>query len=308
MRWSIRWLFAMIMMVSQAYAQDTRSVSSGLPAMDSVLTAEDSLSIFSLIDSLLQLDDEAGSQLAIRISYNSNVLSAGRTLGISNFGLAPGISYYHTSGIYADVTGYWSKDFEPSYYLTVASLGYMRDLSDKFYVMLGYDRYFYETDKDNIYIPYRNTLSLTPVLSLEPFAFSVNYSFYFGDAHVHRIMPGLSVNLEKKRWKNIDRIAITPSFFVLFGNETITEIRYPETIRDLIRRLRQGQSWYDQIDKNVFGIMNYTFSIPMSVSVKKWTFGFTYSYNIPKALPGEPDALSESSYVSGSLSYFIDFR
>ena len=58
-----------------------------------------------------------GSQLAVRLSYNSNVLSAGRTLGIENFGLAPGLSYYHKSGLYADVSGYWSKDFDPSYYL-----------------------------------------------------------------------------------------------------------------------------------------------------------------------------------------------
>ncbi len=55
-----------------------------------------------------------GSQLAIRIGYNSNVLSAGRTLGIENFGLAPGISFYHISVLFADVTSYWSK--WPNYY------------------------------------------------------------------------------------------------------------------------------------------------------------------------------------------------
>jgi len=32
-----------------------------------------------------------GSQLALHVTYNSNVLSTGRTPGIQNFGLAPGV-------------------------------------------------------------------------------------------------------------------------------------------------------------------------------------------------------------------------
>ncbi|HPW63921.1 MAG TPA: hypothetical protein PLJ13_16615, partial [Cyclobacteriaceae bacterium] len=78
--------------------------------LDSLLE-KDSLQIFSLIDSLINLPVPAfRSQLVARLGYNSNVVSASRTLGFNQFGLAPGIAYYHKSGLYTDVTGYWSPE------------------------------------------------------------------------------------------------------------------------------------------------------------------------------------------------------
>jgi hypothetical protein len=299
-----RCTFIVLLLSSSTFlqAQDDKSILSGT---GEALTADDSLSIFSLIDSLMQLPIP-GSQLSVRLGYNSNVQSAGRTLGIENFGLAPGLSYYHTSGAYVDVTGYWSKDFSPEYYLTVASLGYMHTFSNVFSVIGQYDRYFYALNGEDLYIPYSNTLSVTPILEFKPVSFIVNYSYYFGDAQVHRLMPGISFELAKRNWKGFKRIAILPSVYALFGNDIVTEIHYPNTLRELIRRLRQGLPAYDIVDHNRFGIMNYTFSAPISVSYKKWNFSFTYSYNIPKALPGETITYSESHYLSGSLSYLID--
>ncbi|NJM26513.1 MAG: hypothetical protein HC859_14580 [Bacteroidia bacterium] len=210
-----------------ASAQETDTLSA-----QSVLSYTDSLNIFTLIDSLLSMDDPLGSQLAVRLSYNSNVLSNGRTLGIEQFGLTPSLTYYHKSGAYADVSGYWSQDFVPHYYLTVTSVGYMRVFSKHFTAMAGYDRYWYHgTDNDN-YIPYNNTLSVTPILDVKPFSLSVSYSFYFGDQTAHRILPGISATLQKHKLWGIDRIAVTPTFYMLLGNETITEIRYPETLRE----------------------------------------------------------------------------
>lgn len=304
------WLIMCLMITaSQAYAQDADSLSAG---SGSLFSAEDSLSIFSLIDSLLSLDDATGSQLAIRMAYNSNVLSAGRTLGIENFGLAPGVSYYHRSGLYADLSGYWSKDFEPSYYLTVASLGYMRDFSRRFSLMAGYDRYFYHTRREDSYIPYRNTLSVTPILEFKPLSLSANYSFYFGDQYAHRIMPGLSLTLEKKKLWNIDRIAFLPGVFALLGNEVITEIEFipPKTLREAVDNIKKYGTRFRVAETrtHVFGMMNYTVSAPLTVTHRQWMLTFTWAYNIPRALPGETLTLSESTYLSGSVMYLIGLR
>ncbi|MEQ8425859.1 MAG: hypothetical protein RIA63_14170, partial [Cyclobacteriaceae bacterium] len=96
-----------------------------LSELDSILSLEDSLSIFNLIDSLIQLETSSKSQIAVRVGYNSNAASSGRTLGISQFGLSPGVSYYHKSGAYLDASGYWSTEYDPSYYLTILSAGYI---------------------------------------------------------------------------------------------------------------------------------------------------------------------------------------
>jgi hypothetical protein len=85
-------------------------------------------------------------------------------------------------------------------------------------------------------------------------------------------------------------------------------VRYPETVRELIRRVRQGLPWYEVTERNEFGLMNYTISAPLSVTYKNFNLTFTYNYNIPKALPGETLTYSESSFLSGSLSYFIGLR
>ncbi len=37
-------------------------------------------------------------------------------------------------------------------------------------------------------------------------------------------------------------------------------------------------------------------------------FSFSYTYNIPKALPGETLTLAESSFLSASLSWFINLN
>jgi len=300
-----RWIIILVFSASSATAQDA---STFLSEVDSVLTFDDSLSVFTLIDSLLELDELTRSELAVRLAYNSNVLSAGRTLGIENFGLSPGISYYHKFGFFADVSAFWSKDFDPSYYLTIASVGYTYTASKKFSLMGGYDRYFYNQSGEDLYIPYKNDLTITPILDFKPVTISVNYAFYFGDATAHRIMPSLMVTLEKRNLKGIDRIALLPSFYALMGNEIITEMRYPDTLREYWRRYRQGLPVYDIIEHNEFGMLNYTFSAPLLVSLKNWNFTFTYNYSIPKALPGETLTYSESSFLSGSLTYFIGLK
>lgn len=310
MSWCRCWLLATIISASSAtlFAQDADSVFTDT---SSILTLEDSLSIFNLIDSLLEMPAPIGSQLAIRMGYNSNVLSAGRTLGIENFGLAPGLSFYHMSGLFADVTSFWSKDFDPSYYLTITSLGYMRDFSKHFSILAGYDHYFYNMSGDS-YIPYQNTLYATPMVEFRPVSLSVNYSFYFGDQHVHRIMPSLGGTIEKKNWLGLSRIALLPTVSVLWGNEQITtfELVRPKTWLEGRENFKQYGSWFTivQTTKNVSGIMNYTFSVPLNITYKNWSLIFTYAYNIPKALTDEPLTISESSYLSGSLTYYIGFK
>ncbi len=300
------WLILIIVLAaSSARAQDT---DLSLLSSDS-LSSADSLSIFALVDSLIELQEAQGSQLAVRLSYNSNVLSAGRTLGIANFGLAPSLSYFHKSGLYADVSAYWSKDFDPSYYLTIASVGYMKDFSKHVSVMAALDKYFYNLGEE-AYIPFRQTVSITPVFDFKPVTFSVNYSFYFGDEYAHRLMPGISVTTGKHKLWKIDRVSLSPAFYALWGNSFYTTIEDipPSTFRERRQNiLNYGTPWRTvTTNHEVYGFMNYAVSIPLFISYKNWSFNISYIYNIPKTLPGEPDTLEKSSYVTGGILYLID--
>lgn len=292
-------------------AQDADSLLLG-DELDFLLTG-DSASIFSLIDSLLNAEPpKSTSQFAARLGYNSNVLAAGRTLGIENFGLSSGLSYYHTSGIFADVSGFWSKDFDPTYYLTIASVGYSHLFNKYFSLITSYDRYFYNTNNQDAYIPYRNSFTVSPMFDVKILTTSLAYSYYFGDKQVHRLTPSIGLTLQKKNVGPFTRISLLPSFLVLFGNESFTEseILVPQTRREAFQNLRTYGKVFPVIEttRNEFGMMNYTLAIPLSVSIKKTTIGITYAYNVPKALPGETLTISESSFLSANLSYFFDFR
>lgn len=288
-------------------AQNTDSL---LLPHNETLTESDSLSIFYLIDSLLTLEElNASSQLAFRFSYNSNVLWAGRTLGIDNFGLAPGVSYYHKSGLFTDVSTYWSKDFEPNFYLTTFSVGYMHTFSSRFSFITSYDHYFYNLAEN--YIPYSNAFTISPFLDFKPVTLRVDYYYYFGKESTHRVMPSISLSLQKKNFLNLDKVSVIPSVYMLLGNETITEIILPSTREEWIAallRLRKGQPWYIINSENVFGIMNYSLMMPLYIKYKDWNFSLTYTYNIPKALPGETLVISNSSFLSASVAYFLDLK
>jgi hypothetical protein len=279
----------------------------------SILSYEDSLSIFQLIDSLLTLEEvSVRSMLAARVSYNSNVLAAGRTLGIEQFGLAPGLAYYHTSGLYVDVSAYWSKDFEPSYYLTIFSAGYMRTFNKWFSFIASYDRYLYNLG-DDAYIPYENAFTLSPYFNIKFLTIRSDYSFYAGDETAHRLMPSISINLEKKQFlKKIDKLLFAPAVYLLFGNETLTDIEiiFPTTRLERLRNYYLYGTPYKTIvtKRNVFGLMNYAYSFPLTVSYKNWTFNFSYTYSIPRALDDEPLLLSENSFLAGGITYYINLK
>src|SRR5262249_27230491 len=97
--------------------------------MDSILNSPDSMSILSLIDNLLLTPEPPGSQLAVRVGYNNNIVGNGSS-AVNQFGITSGLSYYHKSGAYLDVAGYYTSEYKPSYYLTVASVGYLTSVTD----------------------------------------------------------------------------------------------------------------------------------------------------------------------------------
>lgn len=289
-------------------AQDADSLFLKLPT-DSILSFSDSLNIFNLIDSLLTLEENTPrSQLAIRLTYNSNVLYTGRTLGIDQFGLSPGVSFYHKTGFYTDVSGFWSADFDPNYYLTILSLGYMHAFNSKFSFVAGYDRYFYNLEDE--YVPYTNGLRISPIFDWKFITVQCDYTFYFGDDHANRIMPSLGLNLTKKKLLGIDRISFNPALYVLFGDASFTNIIIPSSPAEWIKariKMQQGLPWYTTETYREFGVMNYSLSFPLNVQHKNFNFYLSYVYSIPKALPSETLTLSETGFLAAGVTYYINF-
>lgn len=277
--------------------------------LDSMMERGDTLRLFSLIDSMMSLKPLViKSQLITRLGYNSNVVSASRTLGFNQFGMAPGVSYYHKSGMYADVTGYWSNEYSPNYYLTVASAGYMNSPTKGWSFMAEYNRYLYSDVSEDTYIAYKNNVGVSNFFDAKPFTFRLDYQYYFGDKQAHRINPSVMLNLEKRNLGKITRLSFYPTISLLAGSEQITEYKpYAQTLVEALIRLRRGLPQFYEETQTKFGILNYSFVAPLSIHIKDWFFILSYTYNIPKSLPGETITLVNSGYISASLSRRIKF-
>ncbi len=251
--------------------------------------------------------------MAVRLGYNSNIVATSRTLGINQFGISPGLSYYHKAGLYSDASTYWSQEYKPNFYLSVLSGGYLKMISKHWSFLAEYSHYFYSVSGNNTYIPYLNNLGTAQYFTFKPVTFRMDYYFYFGQKKAHRIMPGVMVSLEKRKWRKLDRILFFPTITVLFGSEkVITD--YP-FYNDFLQRYQKNQNLpankqlplYYTITKNVFGVMNYSFVAPISFTRKKVTFLISYTYNIPKSLPYEDLGLKANGYISCSLTKYIGF-
>ncbi|HEV8512283.1 MAG TPA: hypothetical protein VGQ59_03370 [Cyclobacteriaceae bacterium] len=276
----------------------------------SVLSSEDSISIFNLIDSLFQYPEllEGGSSLVARLGYNSNITASNLSLGLDQFGLSPGVTYYHKSGLYLDATVYWSQQYSPSLYLTVPSFGFLKS-TKKWTLNLEYSHYFYSFSDSTYDTPYTNAVTLSNFFEAKPFLFRLDYSFYFGEKTVHRITPGIMFNFEKKNWLGMKRVLLYPTFSVLFGNESWQEYTpYSTDLAEIIKRIRNHQPIYYLKDYNKFGILNYSLSLPLSISLKNWTFLLSYTYNFPQPLPEEDLALTNSGYLSFSVIRYFNFK
>lgn len=62
------------------------------------------------------------------------------------------------------------------------------------------------------------------------------------------------------------------------------------------------------IDGNQFGLMNYAFTIPLSLSTDRWNFLLSYTYSIPVKLPDEFFSVDPIGYFGASISYRIPLR
>ncbi len=60
--------------------------------------------------------------------------------------------------------------------------------------------------------------------------------------------------------------------------------------------------------ENQYGIMNYSFSLPLYLSTKSFNFIFNYTYSIPVSLPGEQFEMDPIGFFGASVIYRIPFN
>lgn len=356
-------LVTIIIGISHSYAQEI-----DWEAEFNKLEAEiDSISIFYLLDSVLKNNPLKYSELDLGVSYNSNVLSAGRNYGINQRSISPGITYYHQSGLYGDYSGYIDTDTTFDYSLSILTLGYLIG-KKKWSIVPSYERWIYHNGNSNLNNSLGTTFSYTGKYGYA----SLDYSFLFGNETAHRIIGSISGTINLGKFWKFTKVRILPTSTVFFGNtevlnrfegnlleeaktnEQLRAILFSEDFRvfaqsavtveeqqlidaineqylidnrdhrdrpndrDRIERINALYNVYNQNESirdyisillyntsDAYGIMNYSFTIPILLQTKHISTILSYSYSYPVQLPGEIISLDPTSYFGISLLYRI---
>lgn len=319
----------------------------------------DSLSIFFLLDSLVSSTQLKYSELNLNVSYNSNVLNAGRNYGTNLRSLSPGITYYHHSGLFADYTGYFDTDSSITYNQTILSTGYMWSKSN-WTLVPNYELWIYHNNGNEA----RHSLGSSISYSKKYGYIGLDYSYITGSYSGHRIIGSIAGNIRFQNWWIFKRIKIAPTASAFFGNSSVLvrfdgnlleSARENQALRELIfdpqfiyyanknlltteerqkvedirhqdergsKKIEQLLDIYSsnqdvleyisltlyQTEKR-YGIMNYSFSLPILLQTKHFSFVFSYTFSKPVALPGEYlSSTKPTDYFGASVTYRIPFN
>ncbi len=299
-------------------AQTLEELEAELALLESEL---DSLGVMDLmdlefLDSLLSLEEKE-TELNIGFGYSSQVVTAGQTLGIDQYGLTPSLSFYHKSGLFADYTGFFNSDADPQYFLHNASVGYMGTLGKSWSYSASYMKQFYEETSN----PLEHSFNFSGTYSLKKFSASLAYSRYFGEQSSNLLMPSVSMFINKPDFLFLKSISIFPIVSLSYANPNLlyasfteryikgvwlqestvnltdTEVFFlfstniPERIANRYydgRRLKMAGALLESVDfteNTRFGLTSTAFSLPVIMEFnERFTVTLSYTYIIPERL------------------------
>ncbi len=178
-------------------------------------------------------------------------------------------------------------------------------------------------DEVTLEYPLTNALNFSSYYDLKFISTGFDYSFLFGSESAHRIRPNIAAVLRTKKLGFIDRITFMPGASILLGNSTILTTSVNKVlVRQIVDRIgiRRFMQLYryrrEELENiiletsvnDVFGLMNYSFSIPVYTYVGNFTLLTSYTLSVPVSLPGELIDVTPNSFFGISLIYNIYFK
>ena len=232
------------------------------------------------------------------VSYNSNTFFSGRDSGTNQFNVIPQVSYYHSSGFNASLSGIYYQEFEPAWDFTSLSLGYFNSFgkNNSFVYNVGYTKFFYADDFDD----FTNSLDINIGIrnKKRTLGTTVIGSYLFGSDESYQIVSNSFANIILKRTSKF-AIRLRPNINFIIANQSITFERLFRTPSGAVRPR--------VFTLNVFNLLNTQISLPVSMTTNAWDFELGYNLNIPRAIPNETD-LSNTGFFHLSLGYMFDLN
>ncbi len=248
------------------------------------------------LDELIE-SDFSYNFLYTSLSYNSNTFFSGRDSGTDQFNLIPQVSYYHSSGLNASISGIYYENFDPSWDFTSVSVGYFNTLGKQknFVYNLGYTKYFYSDDFDDFTNSFDVSLGIRN--KKRTIGSTISASYLFGTDNSYQIVSNSFASFTLKRTLNL-ALRFRPNISFIIANQSYTFTT--------ITRSPSGRV-SSTFTQNVFDILNTQVSLPFSITTNSWDFELGYNLNLPNAVANESD-LSSTGFFNLSVGYMFDLN
>ncbi|SDR75782.1 hypothetical protein SAMN05216503_0776 [Polaribacter sp. KT25b] len=248
------------------------------------------------LDELIE-SDFSFNFLYTSVSYNSNTFFSGRDSGTDQFNIIPQVSYYHSSGFNASISGIYYQNFEPSWDFTSVSLGYFNSFGKKKNLLynLGYTKYFYSDGYDD----FTNSLDISLGIrnKKRTLGTTVSASYIFGKDNSYQIITSTFANFTLTRAANF-ALRFRPSINFIIAKQTLA-------IKNIV--FYNGQSVLQTLNDNVFDLLNTQLNFPISLTTNSWDFELGYNLNLPRATATESD-LPTTGFFNLSVGYMFDLN
>lgn len=231
------------------------------------------------------------------VSYNTNTFFSGRDSGTDQLNIIPQVSYYHTSGFNASISGIYYQNFAPAWDFTSVSVGYFNTIGKQknFNYNLGYTHFFYSDDFDD----FTNSIDLSVGIRniKRTLGTTLAASYLFGTNTSLQLVSNSFLNINLKRTSNL-ALRFRPNISFIIADQTYT---FSSLIRSPL-----GPRIVTVVQE-VFDLLNTQLSFPLSLSTKSWDFEVGYHLNLPNAVSNESN-LSNTNFFSFSVGYLLDLN
>nr|WP_298992296.1 hypothetical protein [uncultured Polaribacter sp.] len=231
------------------------------------------------------------------VSYNTNTFFSGRDSGTDQFNIIPQVSYYHSSGFNASISGIYYQNFAPAWDFTSVSVGYFNIIGKQknFNYNLGYTHFFYSDDFDD----FTNSIDLSFGFrnKKRTLGTTLAASYLFGTDTSLQLVSNSFFNINLKRTSNL-ALRFRPNISFIIADQTYT---FSSIIRSPL-----GPRIVTVVQE-VFDLLNTQLSFPLSLSTKSWDFEVGYHLNLPNAVSNESN-LSNTNFFSFSVGYLLDLN
>jgi len=234
--------------------------------------------------------------LYVSMNYNSDTYFSGRDIGLQQYNVRPEISYGHSNGFFANLSGTYYSEFIPKWDLTTATIGYGKTFGKKklFKYHTSYSRSFYSSNIDHLYsntlnvgISVRNKKRSVGTQLTGSYIFGTDQSFQI----TSRSYASFTLLNEKKA-----KLILKPQLSIIGGMQTIELAQISSLNGELIT---------DYILNDVVDLINTQVSVPLQFNTRSFDLELGYNINLPSAI-GNESKLKTTTFFNFSIAYLIE--